>query len=334
MNARWHLASPPGAGAIAVFEITGDVDAAFAALRIAPVPLARAALRDLAGIDQGIVARWAPDCAHLMPHGGPAVVRALMSRLHLLGIHHADVSPPSPDPWPEARSRLEARVLHLLARAASPLAIDLLLAQPARWADAGLDPDANPASLPAHAFRPDLDAARARLIRPPLVAALGSANIGKSTLVNHLAGRRVSVVADEPGTTRDYVGANIDLAGLVVHFFDTPGLRGNAPYDAPHQAPPEERWAIRFGLSAAKVADLVLACGDPHTPPPLDAIAPGRPVLKLCLRADLGEPDWPADARVSALTGQGIEPLVAAIRDALVPPRALVDPAPWRLPKR
>jgi tRNA modification GTPase len=323
--ARWRLVSPPGsAGAVAVFEITGEVDAALAALGVAPVAEGRAALRDLSGIDTGVVTRWSGACVHLMPHGGQAVVAALTEALRRLG--PPLVERPTPDAFPEARTRLDAAVLAALARAQSPLAIDLLLAQPAAWAAAGLDPDADDAALPAGAFDAALDGRRWRLIDPPLVAAVGASNIGKSTLINRFAGRRVAVVADEPGTTRDYVGVRLDLGGLVVYFLDTPGLRPDAD-DA-------EREAVAIALSAARGADLVLACGDPATPPPPQARGLGPASLGVCLRSDLGHPAWAADTRVSARTGAGVEPLVARIRDTLLGPAALDPARPWRLTAR
>ena len=64
-----------------------------------------------------------------------------------------------------------------------------------------------------------------RLITPARVVVTGPTNAGKSTLLNALAGRAVAIAHHTPGTTRDAVAARIDLAGLVVDWFDTPGVR-------------------------------------------------------------------------------------------------------------
>jgi len=66
------------------------------------------------------------------------------------------------------------------------------------------------------AVRALLDGVRIVMAGPP--------NAGKSTLLNALARTEQAIVADLPGTTRDYVPAQIDLAGLPVDLIDTAGL--------------------------------------------------------------------------------------------------------------
>lgn len=331
--ARFTLATPPpspharsgsAGGALAAIELRGDINAAFATLGLRPVAIGCARLRRLGGVDEGVVARWSEHAATLMPHGGPAVVHALLDWLARAGLTREDS--PTTDPratYPEAIDDIEARMLVALSRAASPLAVDLLLDQPRRWR--GRRPD-EPFS--------DADAARSarlnRLIDPPLVVALGRPNIGKSTLLNALAGRGVALVADAPGTTRDAVGAMLDLAGLTVRYLDTAGVP-----PIPPPAGSIEAKALRASLDAARSADLLLLCGD-ATAEPLDP-PPGVPSLRVRLRADLAPaPDSASPhetqhvLRVCAPRGEGLAELVSAIRGALVPAADLAHPGPWR----
>jgi len=57
------------------------------------------------------------------------------------------------------------------------------------------------------------------------VSIVGPTNSGKSSLINCLANRRVSIVSNIPGTTRDLIEISILLNGKLVRFFDTAGLR-------------------------------------------------------------------------------------------------------------
>lgn len=57
------------------------------------------------------------------------------------------------------------------------------------------------------------------------VAIIGAPNVGKSTLLNRLAGRDVAITSSVAGTTRDVIEVRLDLEGLPVTFLDTAGLR-------------------------------------------------------------------------------------------------------------
>ena len=57
------------------------------------------------------------------------------------------------------------------------------------------------------------------------MAIVGPPNAGKSTLMNLMAKRRVSIVSDIPGTTRDCVSTSMNLFGHQVTLTDTAGLR-------------------------------------------------------------------------------------------------------------
>src|SRR5687768_15004958 len=59
--------------------------------------------------------------------------------------------------------------------------------------------------------------------RLPVVAIVGRPNVGKSSLLNALAGRRISIVQDMPGVTRDRISTPLKVGGRFVELVDTGG---------------------------------------------------------------------------------------------------------------
>src|SRR3954463_1036611 len=57
----------------------------------------------------------------------------------------------------------------------------------------------------------------------PVIAIVGRPNVGKSSLLNALVGKRVSIVQDMPGVTRDRVSMNLEVDGRFVELVDTGG---------------------------------------------------------------------------------------------------------------
>jgi tRNA modification GTPase len=86
------------------------------------------------------------------------------------------------------------------------------------------------------------------------VVLVGQPNVGKSSLLNCLAGDDVAIVTEVAGTTRDAVRADLFLEGVPVHIVDTAGLR--EPQDTVERIGIERTWTAAHG------ADIVLLIAD------------------------------------------------------------------------
>jgi len=158
-------------------------------------------------------------------------------------------------------------------------------------------------------------AQRSQLLRGARVVIAGAPNVGKSSLLNRLAGDEVAIVTPIPGTTRDIVRASIRLHGIAVELLDTAGLHDSTD--------PIERIGMQRTLSSVEKADLVVAveaCS--QAPAPRFTMSELRiPVLRVLNKIDLvreGDLTVPEDVLgVSAVTGKGIELLKDRIAEAL-----------------
>jgi tRNA modification GTPase len=152
------------------------------------------------------------------------------------------------------------------------------------------------------------------LTTPWRMVIAGAPNVGKSSLVNALAGYQRSVVAAIPGTTRDVVTTLIAIDGWPVELADTAGLRpGGAAL---------EQMGIDRARAAAAEADLCLWVLDGSAAPVWPAESSHSPQL-VVNKVDLA-PAWDlaqagTAVQVSAKTGTGLEELSRRLAQRLVP---------------
>jgi tRNA modification GTPase len=152
------------------------------------------------------------------------------------------------------------------------------------------------------------------LTSPWRVVVGGAPNVGKSSLVNALAGFQRSVVSATPGTTRDVVTTLLAIDGWPVELADTAGWR-TATEDL-------EQQGIDRARTAVSQADLCLwvldASAEPVWPP--DALPGVRLVVnKIDLPPAWNLKDVGSAVRVSAQTGEGLADLCQALAQWLVP---------------
>ncbi|MEO1018084.1 MAG: tRNA uridine-5-carboxymethylaminomethyl(34) synthesis GTPase MnmE [Pseudomonadota bacterium] len=138
-----------------------------------------------------------------------------------------------------------------------------------------------------------------------IVAITGAPNVGKSSLINTLAKREISIVTPHPGTTRDIVEVSLDLDGMPVTLLDTAGLRATKD--------DIEREGIARARARAAEADLVI---DLHEAP-ASALDPSLPQnqhdrqLTIINKIDLAPFDRGSGMiGISCQTGEGIDQLI------------------------
>jgi tRNA modification GTPase len=140
------------------------------------------------------------------------------------------------------------------------------------------------------------------------VVIAGPPNVGKSTLMNALAGRDVAIISPIPGTTRDLIEVFLDLRGYPVILVDTAGIRES------HD--PIEQEGVARARRRAETADLTLWLDDGGDNP---APSLESPMLLVRTKTDLNEagasPVGPEELAISAKTGAGVDRLLDVIAD-------------------
>lgn len=149
-------------------------------------------------------------------------------------------------------------------------------------------------------------------------AIVGPPNVGKSSILNRLAGSERAIVDAAPGTTRDVIREDLSIAGMHVRLCDTAGIRVGAGG--------VERAGIARTREAAAQADVAILVGDARTGfaarvrAEVEEVIAADRLLPVLNKADLlggsaPAPPPPGGALlVSARTGAGIAELAAALR--------------------
>lgn len=152
------------------------------------------------------------------------------------------------------------------------------------------------------------------LLRDGLKVVLaGQPNVGKSSLLNALAGAELAIVTPIPGTTRDKVSQTIQIEGVPLHITDTAGLRDDAADEV-------ERIGVSRSWDAIADADVVLflhdlgrvgqpdyEAEDERIRARLAGVDAGR-IVQVFNKTDLGTPPG-GEIALSLKTGQGLEAL-------------------------
>lgn len=154
------------------------------------------------------------------------------------------------------------------------------------------------------------------------VVLVGQPNVGKSSLMNALAGDDIAIVTDIAGTTRDTVREEIVIDGVPVHIIDTAGLRDTDDV--------VERIGIERTWQAVERADLALVLIDSRegivteTQAILDKLPPRLPRVHVFNKVDLAggevgrsEEDGHPVVRLSARTHAGVDDLRALLLEMI-----------------
>lgn len=135
------------------------------------------------------------------------------------------------------------------------------------------------------------------------IAIIGAPNVGKSTLLNALAGREAAITSEIAGTTRDVIEVRMEIFGLAVTLLDTAGLRDTGDEI--------ELRGIELAINRAQKADLRLFLMEGEESLPMTPLEGDIVVLA---KADLKSP---GQGGVSGLTGEGLDDLISRIGKTL-----------------
>lgn len=161
------------------------------------------------------------------------------------------------------------------------------------------------------------------------IVIIGEPNVGKSSLINRLAARDVSIVSKIEGTTRDVIEVVLNLNGHLITLCDTAGLRDTLCKEVGVSSQDSiEEEGIRRAKQRAQTADLIIFVVDASRPS-LDQLNELRrenqaiDVLIVVNKTDLVNPveekEWSleADCLISCKNNQGIQEIEERIKDKI-----------------
>ncbi|KAA8959407.1 ribosome biogenesis GTPase Der [Mycobacterium sp.] len=171
---------------------------------------------------------------------------------------------------------------------------------------------------------------------PRRVALVGKPNVGKSSLLNRIAGDRLAVVHEVAGTTVDPVDSLIDMNGTLWRFVDTAGLRRKVGQASGHEYYASVR--THGAIDAAEVVIVLIDASEPLTEQDQRVLSmvieAGRAVVLAFNKWDLVDEErryrlereidrelvqvrWAQRINISAKTGRAVQKLVPALETAL-----------------
>ena len=137
-----------------------------------------------------------------------------------------------------------------------------------------------------------------------VVTLIGKPNVGKSSFINYLSKRNVSIVTDEPGTTRDILEVSLDFGGFHVFLSDTAGIR--------NPKSKIEKIGITKAIKRANGSDIILILSDKNdfSIPQIDD---SKKVLYVHTKADLKSEVLDEGHHISIKSGRGVKDLIDVI---------------------
>ncbi|MCA9011360.1 MAG: GTP-binding protein [Planctomycetaceae bacterium] len=355
-NGIWYrLLTAPGPGAVAVIELDGESARPDQAERVLGKfvttgvhPLRAATGRICYGCwnaEDLIVVRISRQTWEIQCHGGTVALEKICSDLNNAGARNRSaIGDAASDELAafraadtreslqrQLRSVIDRRLAHarsrktaglILAQASNSLGDDLQILLNGACTD-----NAQKAAIRRrHAEWNDV---AEHLTKPWRVVLAGAPNVGKSSLLNAIAGMERSIVSNLPGTTRDAVEVDTLIDGWSFRFVDTAGIRQSSDDEI-------EQQGIRLSRLEAAQCDILCVVFDHESGLPLwnddSPVLPKHTLLvrnKADLRKDRADPQQstgpgctqenPPVISVSAHTGEGLTTLLQWIKNAVVP---------------